>query len=93
MGQGSSHASGGAVREKCASLDRKSSGALPGAVHDLTAARIWGIIQQLAACGLVVPGDKGYISEDCIRTPYWGLEQAHLAEGGQPGPCPAPCSG
>jgi hypothetical protein len=27
---------------------------LPGAVHDLTAARIWGIIPALAACGLVV---------------------------------------
>jgi hypothetical protein len=25
------------------------SGPLPGAVHDLTAARIWGIIRQLAA--------------------------------------------
>ena len=37
------------------------SGPLPGAVHDLTAARIWGIVQALAASGLVVPGDKGYI--------------------------------
>jgi hypothetical protein len=35
------------------------SGALPGTVHDLTAARIWGIIQALAACGLVPLGDKG----------------------------------
>ena len=26
------------------------SGPLPGAVHDLTAARIWGIIRELAAC-------------------------------------------
>ena len=48
------------------------SGALPGAVHDLTAARIWGIIAELAACGLVVLGDKGYIGEDDIRTPYRG---------------------
>jgi hypothetical protein len=48
------------------------SGPLPGAVHDLTAARIWGIIQDLAACGLVVLGDKGYLGEDCIRTPYRG---------------------
>ena len=30
------------------------SGPLPGAVHDLTAARIWGIIRELAATGLVV---------------------------------------
>jgi hypothetical protein len=33
---------------------------LPGAVHDLTAARIWGIIRELAACGLLlVLADKG----------------------------------
>jgi hypothetical protein len=48
------------------------SGPLPGAVHDLTAARIWGITAQLAACGLVVLGDKGYLGEDDIRTPYRG---------------------
>ncbi len=48
------------------------SGALPGAVHDLTAARIWGIICELAACGLVALGDKGYRGEDDIRTPYRG---------------------
>jgi hypothetical protein len=34
-------------------------GPLPGAVHDLTAAQVRGIIRELAACGLVVPGDKG----------------------------------
>jgi hypothetical protein len=48
------------------------SGPLPGAVHDLTAARIWGIIAELAACGLVVLGDKGYLGEEDIRTPYRG---------------------
>ena len=48
------------------------SGPLPGAVHDLTAARIWGIVRALAASGLVVLGDKGYIGEDDIRTPYRG---------------------
>ena len=48
------------------------SGPLPGAVHDLTAARIWGIVQALAASGLVVLGDKGYLGEACIRTPYRG---------------------
>ncbi len=47
-------------------------GPLPGAVHDLTAARIWGVIRELAACGLVVLGDKGYLGEDDIRTPYPG---------------------
>jgi hypothetical protein len=45
------------------------SGPLPGAVHDLTAARIWGIVRALAASGLVVLGDKGYLGEDDIRTP------------------------
>jgi len=48
------------------------SGPLPGAAHDLTAARTWGIIRELAACGLVVLGDKGYMGEDDIRTPYRG---------------------
>jgi hypothetical protein len=48
------------------------SGPLPGAVHDLTAARIWGITGELAASGLVVLGDKGYLGEDDIRTPYRG---------------------
>ena len=42
------------------------SGPLHGAVHDLTAARIWGIITELAACGLIMLGDKG-IGEDCIQ--------------------------
>jgi hypothetical protein len=36
------------------------SGPLPGAVHDLTAARIWGIIRELAASGLIVLADNGY---------------------------------
>jgi DDE superfamily endonuclease/Helix-turn-helix of DDE superfamily endonuclease len=49
------------------------SGPLPGAVHDLTAARIWGIISELAASGLVVLADKGYIGAgEHIRTPYKG---------------------
>jgi len=36
------------------------SGPLPGAVHDLTPARTWGIVRELAASGLVVLADKGY---------------------------------
>ena len=35
-------------------------GPLPGAVHDLTAAQIWGIIREMAAVGLIVLADKGY---------------------------------
>jgi len=49
------------------------SGALPGSVHDLTAARIWGILRQLAAAGLVVLADKGYTGAgDPVITPYRG---------------------
>jgi hypothetical protein len=46
------------------------SGPLPGAVHDLTAARIWGIVRALAASGLIVLADKGYHGAgDHIHTP------------------------
>ena len=49
------------------------SGPLPGAVHDLTAARIWGILRELLACGLVVLADKGYAGAgDHVRIPYRG---------------------
>jgi hypothetical protein len=49
------------------------SGPLPGAVHDLTAARIWGVIGELAAGGLVVLADKGCTSAgDHVRVPYKG---------------------
>jgi len=49
------------------------SGPLPGALHDLTAARIWAIVRELAAAGLVVLADKGYHGAgDHIRTPYKG---------------------
>ncbi len=66
------------------------SGPLAGAVHDLTPARIWGIIAELAACGLLALDDKGYLGEAHIRTPVPGPEQARLAEGRQPGSRPAP---
>src|SRR5215510_16534264 len=47
------------------------SGPLPGHVHDLTAARVWGIVAELAAAGLIVLADKGYHGAgDHIRTPY-----------------------
>jgi hypothetical protein len=52
------------------------SGPLPGAVHDLTAARIWGIVRHLAASGLIVLADKGYAGAgDHIRTPYKGTNK------------------
>ncbi len=49
------------------------SGPLPGATHDLTAARIWGILRELAAAGLIVLADKGYTGAgDPAITPYRG---------------------
>ena len=49
------------------------SGPLPGSVHDLKAARIWGIIRELKHAGLIVLADKGYISaRQHIETPYKG---------------------
>ena len=49
------------------------SPAAPGAVHDLTAARIWGILRELAASGLIVLADKGYTGAgDDVRVPYRG---------------------
>ena len=49
------------------------SGPLPGAVHDLTAARIWGIVRELAAAGFIVLADKGYIGAgQHVLTPYRG---------------------
>jgi hypothetical protein len=49
------------------------SGALPGAAHDLSAARIWGILRELAAAGLIVLADKGYTGAGgAVRVPYRG---------------------
>jgi hypothetical protein len=49
------------------------SGPLPGSVHDLTAARIWGILRALAAAGLITLADKGYIGAgQHVLTPYRG---------------------
>ena len=49
------------------------SGPLPGAVHDVTAARIWGLIRELQTAGLIVLADKGYIGAgQHLLTPYRG---------------------
>jgi hypothetical protein len=49
------------------------SGPLPGSVHDLTAARIWGIVGELAAAGLITLADKAYIGAgEHVLTPYRG---------------------
>jgi DDE superfamily endonuclease len=46
---------------------------LHGAVHDLSAVRICGIVRELAADGLIVLADKGYLGGGRhILTPYRG---------------------
>ena len=65
------------------------SGPLPGAVHDLTAAWIWGIVRELAATGLVVLADKGYHGAGPRPHPLPGAEQARVPEGRQPRARPA----
>jgi hypothetical protein len=52
------------------------SGPLPGAAHDLTAARIWGILRELAASGLLTLGDRGYPGAGKpVITPYKGRDK------------------
>jgi hypothetical protein len=50
-----------------------TSGALPGSVHDIKAARIWGLLRALETSGLPVLADKGYIGTgQHVTTPYRG---------------------
>jgi hypothetical protein len=48
------------------------SGELPGSVHDMKAAWIWGIDDELAAAGLPALADKGYQGATHATTPYRG---------------------
>jgi hypothetical protein len=48
------------------------SGALPGAVHDMKAQWIWGVLAELEAAGLVVLADKGYQGSAYAKLPYRG---------------------
>ncbi len=54
-----------------------TSGALPGRTHDLTAARVWGILRELDKTGIITPADKGYQgAEACVVfTPYKGRDK------------------
>jgi hypothetical protein len=52
-------------------------GPLPGATHDLRAARIWAILRELAASGLIVLADKGYTGAG---------EHAHVPTGAETSP-------
>ncbi|GAB2990657.1 IS5/IS1182 family transposase [Streptomyces pseudoechinosporeus] len=50
-----------------------ASAALPGAVHDVRAARENGIIDALTEAGINCWADKGYRGAGgTVRTPYWG---------------------
>lgn len=66
---------GGPVTEPFRTLGRfgQVSGALTGSAHDLTCARIWGIISELAAARLIALADKGFTGVgEPVRTPYRG---------------------
>jgi DDE superfamily endonuclease/Helix-turn-helix of DDE superfamily endonuclease len=53
-----------------------TSGALPGRTHDLSAARIWGILRALEKAGIIVLADKGYQGgEGPVITPYKGKDK------------------
>jgi hypothetical protein len=50
-----------------------ASPALPGAVHDIRAAREHGVIDALAQADVTCWADKGYRGAGgTVRTPYWG---------------------
>jgi hypothetical protein len=60
-----------------------TSGSLPGSTHDLTAARIWGIIRRLRATGLGTLADEGYIGAGEPSGCHTRGGQTGRAEGGQ----------
>jgi predicted DNA-binding protein YlxM (UPF0122 family) len=51
-----------------------TSGALPGKTHDLTAARVGGILRELEQAGILTLADKGYNGAEAtvVITPYKG---------------------
>jgi hypothetical protein len=51
------------------------SGALPGSVHDKKAERIWGVLAELEAAGLVTLADKGYQGAAHAKIPYRGKDK------------------
>jgi hypothetical protein len=69
-----------------------TSGGLPGSVHDLKAARIWGILRELEAVGLITLGDKGYHGAVELVT-HTRARKAGVPETGQPVPCKAAGAG
>ncbi|SFO35515.1 Helix-turn-helix of DDE superfamily endonuclease [Actinomadura madurae] len=63
-----------------------TSGALPGRTHDLTAARVWGILRELDKTGIITPADKGYQgAEACVVfTPYKGRDKPEAQKQANP---------
>jgi hypothetical protein len=51
-----------------------TSGAVPGRTHDLTAARVWGILRELDNAGIITLADKGYQGAEApiVFSPYKG---------------------
>jgi hypothetical protein len=51
-----------------------TSGAMPGKIHDLTAARVWGILRELEKAGIPTLADKAYQGAEAtvVITPYKG---------------------
>jgi hypothetical protein len=54
-----------------------TSGAMPGKTHDLTAARVWGILRELEKIGILVLADKAYQGAEvtAVITPYKGKDK------------------
>ncbi|MER5757465.1 transposase family protein [Streptomyces sp. NPDC002088] len=66
-----------------------ASPALPGAIHDVRAAREHGVVDALATIGIKCWADKAYRGAGgTVRTPYWGSlgDPVHRSEGRQPVP-------
>jgi hypothetical protein len=63
-----------------------TSGALPGSTHDLTAARIWGILRELEQAGILTLADKGYqgAATAMVITPYKGRNKPESQKQGEP---------
>ena len=59
------------------------SGALPGSVHDKNAERIWGVLAELEAAGLVVLADKGYQGSAHAKIPHRGRNKPESQKAGQ----------
>ncbi len=70
-----------------------ASPALPGAVHDVRAAREHGIVDAVTEAGITCWADKGYRGANgTVRTPCWGRRETLSAgqKAGEPVPSENP---